>query len=380
MLVGHVGRLAADVVGGWAADTENPDAAVDVIIYVDGKRVAQVACDQLREDLRDLQTYGEGRHGFRYQFPTPLPIAYLDRVSVRFVRTGALLPEGEKALPAPGRLQPILVTAAGRSGTTLMMNRLSRSPQICLAETPPFEVRLLSYWSTVVRTLTAEADHDRSMHPDNLEGDGFKVGSNPFWHRAFAAAFRTPELKTEYFKTYSPREAQDFARKMIMEYYLRLKDDQGKDKAIFFAEKANNLVRSMRVFTRLLFADTKEIVLVRDPRDLLCSHRSYFGSEPTRAFHDITRATAELLRPKQEDSPSILFIRYEDMISDEARVSAQLKTFLAVEQFQNPDQVKESRFLMCTAPASHPKHQLDGGRRSYRPSNAPNVRKTGERL
>ena len=179
------------------------------------------------------------------------------------------------------------------------------------------------------------------MHPDNLEGDGFKVGSNPFSHRAFAAAFRTPELKTEYFKTYSPREAQDFARKMIMEYYLRLKDDQGKDKAIFFAEKANNLVRSMRVFTRLLFADTKEIVLVRDPRDLLCSHRSYFGSEPTRAFHDITRATAELLRTKQEDSPSILFIRYEDMISDEARVSAQLKTFLAVEQFQNPDQVRE---------------------------------------
>ena len=55
MLVGHVGRVEPDFIGGWAADTEAPDSVVDVIVYIDGKRASRLACDVFREDLRDLK-------------------------------------------------------------------------------------------------------------------------------------------------------------------------------------------------------------------------------------------------------------------------------------------------------------------------------------
>src|SRR4029077_14208930 len=129
------------------------------------------------------------RHGFAWHISPPLPLHLLDRVTVRFARTGVVLPDGDRPFRGAA-LRPVLVTAPGRSGTTVLMSRLSRSPQICIAEVHPFEVRQVSYWSTVVRTLSGEADYQRSMHPDQLEGVGFKVGSNPFSQPDYVDVFR----------------------------------------------------------------------------------------------------------------------------------------------------------------------------------------------
>ena len=92
MLAGHVGRIEADVIGGWAADTDAPDVVVDVIIYIDGKRAARVSCDRYRPDLHDLQIYGEGHHGFEWRISPPLPLQTLDRVTVRLRQFGCPAP------------------------------------------------------------------------------------------------------------------------------------------------------------------------------------------------------------------------------------------------------------------------------------------------
>ena len=203
MLVGHVGQVKADFIGGWAADTEAPNSVVDVIVYIDGKRANHLSCDHFRQDLLDLGKYGEGRHGFQWRISPPLPVDLLDRISVRFSRTGAVLPGGEiMRLPKQGDLSPILITAPGRSGTTLMMGRLALSPLICIAESHPFEVRLMAYWSTTVRILAGGPDYERSTHPDKLEGDGFRVGSNPYSHDNFKGAFLEPSLGKGYFSKY----------------------------------------------------------------------------------------------------------------------------------------------------------------------------------
>jgi hypothetical protein len=341
MLVGYIGKITGDFIGGWAADTEDPDTVINVVIYFDGKRVAQVPCDIFRPDLRDLKIYGQGNHGLRYVFPTPLPLSAINRVTVRFARTGAIVPNGERVLLDGKSMRAILVTAPGRSGTTLMMSRLFLSPQICVAESPPFEVRLISYWSTVVRTLTASADYERSTHPDKLEGDGFKVGSNPFYHRSFRATFHDRQLESEYFEAYTPAVLNDMAHKLICEYYLRIKADRQKNLATFFAEKSNNLHRPTRQFARTIFPDLKEIVLVRDPRDLLCSQLSYFRNEPEQALRGIAGATRELQRIKQEDGDRVAVVRYEDMILDGERVLQVLSDYLGVEQFPTPEGRRE---------------------------------------
>ena len=156
MLSGYVDRIEPGYIAGWAADTDTPDSVEEVIVYVDGKRATRVPCDRLRQDLRDLGKYGRGYHGFTWEVSPPIPLYLLDRITVRFARSGATLPRGEVAPAGGTTLNAILVTAAGRSGTTLMMQRLGGSPEVCIAKSHPFEIRLISYWSTVVATPLPE--------------------------------------------------------------------------------------------------------------------------------------------------------------------------------------------------------------------------------
>jgi len=64
MIQGHVDRITRQVITGWAADTAAPDEQIDITIFVNGRKMAQLACDQPRPDLRHMGMYGEGRHGF----------------------------------------------------------------------------------------------------------------------------------------------------------------------------------------------------------------------------------------------------------------------------------------------------------------------------
>ncbi len=160
------------------------------------------------------------------------------------------------------------------------MSRLAASDQVALADISPFEVRMLAYYATVFRVLTAPGDLERSTHPDRLQGDGFFVGFNPFGNAIYRNAFTTPERFEDFFRAFVPGELKAFVRNAVEEFYLRLRDENGKPEARFFAEKANNLDVQSRAFAREAFPDLKEIVLVRDPRDLYCSQRAYFHSDP----------------------------------------------------------------------------------------------------
>src|SRR5579863_10632654 len=95
MLHGHVDEVSHQRVQGWAADDMRPDETLDVSIFVDGCKVAQVACDRRREDLAQTGQYGNGDHGFLYRFAEPLPASSETRLSVRFSLTGAPLGRGD---------------------------------------------------------------------------------------------------------------------------------------------------------------------------------------------------------------------------------------------------------------------------------------------
>ena len=87
-------------------------------------------------------------------------------------------------------------------------------------------------------------------------------------------------------------------------------DDHQKTQAIFFAEKNNNLDRRPRLFSRQLFPRMREIVLIRDPRDLLCSQIAYFRRDPDEIRGELTYAVKQLRRIKQEDDGNgVLFVK-----------------------------------------------------------------------
>ena len=99
MFSGHVDRVTRHFIAGWAADLRYPNNPVDVIIIVNCEKIAQVTCDTLRTDLRDLGIYGEGKHGFRYEFSCPLPDDAEVRVTTRSATSGIALQNGDVVFP-----------------------------------------------------------------------------------------------------------------------------------------------------------------------------------------------------------------------------------------------------------------------------------------
>jgi hypothetical protein len=98
MLRGHVDGVTRKNVIGWAAASDNPDLIVEVSVFVDDRKIAQIACDSPRSDLEKLGTFGNGAHGFRFEFPEPLSKDTDHRVMVRRSDTGELLGNGEIVL------------------------------------------------------------------------------------------------------------------------------------------------------------------------------------------------------------------------------------------------------------------------------------------
>jgi hypothetical protein len=94
-LVGFVDQCTRQGLRGWAASRSDPDEIVDISIFVDQHKVAQLACNQPRDDLAKAGSYGDGARGFSYRFDVPLSVNRPTRVTVIHSRTGVPLSEGD---------------------------------------------------------------------------------------------------------------------------------------------------------------------------------------------------------------------------------------------------------------------------------------------
>jgi hypothetical protein len=350
---GHVDAVSRTHVSGWAADAQKPSRRLELCVLINGVEAGRVTTGRLRPDLAALGKYGDGKHGFSFSFPLPLEPDIDNLVSVRFADDGRPLPNGDRLVPREAPLQrvsrpvpqqaaqaeageierpaPILVTAPGRSGTTYLMSCLAASPQIAVAELVPYELRLLSYYAMAFGVLTAPADTERSTHPDRLEGNGFSIGFNPFSGGQYLHAFKKQEQLRDFFGNWAPARLGEAIADTVREYYRRLAADQGKPGVTYFAEKNNNLLKSSRMFVRRVFGGMREIVIVRDPRDTLCSHMAYFSSTRDRALHHLTDGCEQLTQIIDAGREDMCVIRYEDMIRGHAATFDKLRSFLGAE-------------------------------------------------
>ena len=100
---------------------------------------------------------------------------------------------------------------------------------------------------------------------------------------------------------------------------------------MYFAEKGNNVHRPTRLFARQAFGRVRELVIARDPRDVLCSHMAYFSSAPEKAFHQLSHSTQQLRAIRAEDRADTHFLKYEDMVRGDAACFAALSEFLGTD-------------------------------------------------
>jgi hypothetical protein len=189
------------------ADLRRP---VNVDVFVSGIKYASPRADILREDLQ--REVGYGHHAFAFEFNPPLPLIRDHHVVVRYGGTDQKVPNGEHILRAlvleqERLLQPILVTAAGRGGSTILMKKLAAHPAVSVANLYPFETELLKYYSHAFRVLTSLGDHDRSGKPESFVDNHRFLGANPYNVASFAKAFRDRSQFDAIYQSVVPREA-----------------------------------------------------------------------------------------------------------------------------------------------------------------------------
>ena len=236
------------------------------------------------------------------------------------------------------KLQPLLVTSLGRTGTTLLMSLLAAHPAVVAHRTYPYEIFPARYWLHVLRVLAEPADYTHSSHPSSFAEDIWRVGYNPF-HTA--PATHAPELTDLFGRSYVERLAR-FCQESIDDFYRTTASLQEQPDAELFVEKFQPDALPRIAWD--LYPEMKEIVLVRDFRDLICSVFAFNEKRGTVDFgRDGFRSDAEYARYVASRSRQLLdawksrrdraeLVRYEDLAAEPVATLKRILAYLGLEQ------------------------------------------------
>jgi hypothetical protein len=161
-------------------------------------------------------------------------------------------------------LQPLLVTGPGRSGSTIFMQMLAGHPEILAW--PPFdqEPRVVTYWIDVLRALARPDSFMRQVAPAGNVNDDWWLGRRDPRPRALS----DPDIQA-WLAGQAVEELAAFAQARVESLYGRLAARDDRHGVAYFAEKLRNDIASDLAWE--LYPAAREVVLVRDPRDVLCS-------------------------------------------------------------------------------------------------------------
>ena len=140
----------------------------------------------------------------------------------------------------------------------------------------PFETKMISYYAATYGQLIAHAIKNNS----NTQSANFEsglVGANPYFNGAkFPTTLSGRMAYFEHFLIKIPARLRREFREIIVDYYRIVRTQGGKPKAKYFAEKSSDTAEFPRSFARLLWPSVREVVTMRDPRDLFASQVAFF--------------------------------------------------------------------------------------------------------
>ncbi len=243
----------------------------------------------------------------------------------------------------PERLQPLMLTTLGRSGSTLVMGILSRHPEIVAYKPFEYEARVGRYWVDVFASLAQPGSYLQSIVPTNSSRPGWWLG-----HGDVLPGSHLPDQEMmTYLETDAIDEWAETCRKRIGSFYEHLGARSAKMSARYFAEKC--APDRSAALMRSLYPARREITLVRDLRDTICSilainrKRGYsgFGRENVgtdEEYMKYLRVSAKQLLEvvKGENAKGdTLLLRYEDFMREPENKLREVLQFLHVDQSDN---------------------------------------------
>lgn len=252
------------------------------------------------------------------------------------------LPAHRLNLSYASRFAPLLVTGAGRSGTTLLMSLLSKHPEILVAREPAFEFRQATYLWYAAHVLTGPANFDYSMKPDGFENpvDQVTIGYNPYTSRVYGKQVGS-EAVLEWQDSGFAAATCEFICEQIDNFVSALARDYGKANVRYYAEKA--LVSRALNFVRNVYPDEREIFLLRDPRDVFISAREFNRRRGAESFGrdkistdvewllGICRDVEVVARSYESSRSRGIRVRYEDLVVEPRREIARILGWLEID-------------------------------------------------
>ncbi|MDQ3656693.1 MAG: sulfotransferase, partial [Chloroflexota bacterium] len=316
-------------VAGWVVGRNAPVSRVEL---VDNGQVIKLApVDVNRPDVAShfLQATWAVRSGF-FTMVNTLALEPTFELELRAVldkqATVPLAVIRGQRQPLPGadadKLQPLMITSLGRTGTTWLMRLLAEHPAIVAYRRYPYEVRPAMYWAHMLRVLSAPADYAKpTSHPHGFHLDASVVGPNPFFE---ATLHEYPDLQDWAGHDYA-KELATFCQNSIEAWYRRLALNQEQPRAAYFAEKY--LPRKSQGLLWELYPRAREVFLVRDFRDIASSVLAFnaqrgfddFGRQHAATdeeyLHKLRLAGTVLLENWRRRAARSHLIRYEELIT-----------------------------------------------------------------
>lgn len=221
------------------------------------------------------------------------------------------------------RLQPLFVTTLGRAGSSWLMLLLAQHPQLVAYLPFRFEPRVTSYWIALTTALAEPRSYLQTIDP-RLSAGHWWLGDHA---RPTRVAIQGERRVPEWLGGANVDAIAGFAQSQIDSFYSEAADSIGRSSARFFVEKRFPNALNDRLSAEL-YPASKEIVLVRDLRDVACSSLSYGTREGAQSFGRELAASDEeylevlrgyglcILEAWRERGDSSLLVRYEDLIRD----------------------------------------------------------------
>jgi sulfotransferase family protein len=235
------------------------------------------------------------------------------------------------------RLQPLMITTLGRTGSNALTRVLNSHPQIVAF--PPFryEPRAGTYWMGILRALSEPASYRRQ-----IEAAG-KLDALWWLGREGPVPRKTPEGELDRWLGVEGVEAlASFCQSRIDSLYGQVAERASKPQAVYFAEKfrADPAASLMRE----LYPEGRELIVVRDFRDMLSSmfafnaKRGVEGFRRDRAASDVEyieqnigNSAWALANAWQRRSDRAHLVRYEDFVLRPRETLASLLDYLGID-------------------------------------------------
>jgi hypothetical protein len=329
---------------GWALADPAPLSVIEVL--QEGRTVAEGAPGDARADIATAFPAVAGAEGCGFRIPIgaldlrqEFDLSLVARGADGF-RTQIAGVQGQRApLPAVGEeelIQPLMINTIGRSGSTWLVWLLSCLPQAVAFSPWARDARVGTYWTSVLQGLARPQSYLAQLVPGPLE-------QKTWW-------LDRPDLKPGvggdrelegWLGGDAVESLAEMCQSRIDAFYARLADAENRPR--YFVEKYLPYQLTPDLLAEM-YPGAREVILVRDFRDMLCSviafnrkrgyeafGRADAGSDTEYLETTVVNSARRLLKRQRELGDAAHLVRYEDLIQSPAATLGALMEYLELE-------------------------------------------------